>query len=333
LIGKSRLRMNYTHLTHEERYQIHELLTAKVSQVAIARILGRSASSICRELQRNWGHRGYRPRQAHEMAEARRSACQNGRQITPEVWAHVEERLRLDHSPEQVSEVLKAEGLGQVSHERIYQMIYADKAEGGQLHSHLRCQKPRRKRYGSGRQRRGQIPNRRGIELRPLVVETRSRVGDWEADTVLGTQASVALVTLTERTTRFELVAKVECRTANQVRDAIIEMLLPFSAFVHTITFDNGKEFSGHEAIAEALNADCFFADAYSSWQRGLNENTNGLLRQYFPKGESLDRFTDEDIEFAVNRLNTRPRKCLDWQTPQQAFHAAARKQGVALRT
>lgn len=325
--------MDYTHLTEEERYQIYELLGAGVSQAAIAKQLGRSASCICRELQRNWGQRGYRPRQAQAKAVARRQACQNGRQIDNEVWSRVEDRLRLDHSPEQIAQALKAEALGCVSHERIYQWIYANKKSGGNLHTHLRCQKMRRKRYGSGQQRRGQIPNRRGIEERPLVVETRQRVGDWEADTVLGTQASVALVTLTERNTRTTLVAKVFARTADQVAAAIITLLTPFKAFVHTITFDNGKEFTGHEAIAKALGTDCYFADPYSSWQRGLNENTNGLLRQYFPKGQSLDLVTDKEVAFAVNRLNTRPRKCLEWKTPHQALQAAAKNQGVALRT
>lgn len=325
--------MGYTHLTEEERYQIYEMLGAGVSQATIAQQLGRSASCICRELQRNRGQRGYRPRQAQAKAVARRQACQNGRQIDDEVWSRVEDRLRRDHSPEQIAQALKAEALGCVSHERIYQRVYDDKATGGDLHTHLRCQKKRRKRYGSGQQRRGQIPNRRGIELRPLVVETRQRVGDWEADTVLGTQASVALVTLTERNTRTTLVAKVFARTADQVAAAIITLLTPFKAFVHTITFDNGKEFAGHEAIAKALGADCYFADPYSSWQRGLNENTNGLLRQYFPKGQSLDLVTDKDVAFAVNRLNTRPRKCLEWKTPHQALQAAAKNQGVALRT
>lgn len=325
--------MDYTHLTEDERYQIYESLAANVSQAAIARLLGRSASTICRELQRNWGQRGYRPRQAQGKAVARRQACQNGRQITDEVWAQVDARLRLDHSPEQVSQTLRTEGMGVVSHERIYQKIYADKAAGGDLHQHLRHMKLRRKRYGSGYQRRGKIPNRQGIELRPLIVESRHRVGDWEADTVLGTQASVALVTLTERKTRTTLVAKVESRKADQVSAAIIAMLTPLKSLVHTITFDNGKEFAGHEAIAAALEADCYFADPYSSWQRGLNENTNGLLRQYFPKGESLDAVTAEDVAFAVRRLNTRPRKCLDWRTPHHVMLAAIKSQGVALRT
>jgi len=332
LIRKSRLRMSYTHLTEEERYQIYGLMVAGITQAEIAQRLGRSASSICRELQRNWGKKGYRPRQAQNKSVLRRKACKNGRQITAEVWQLVEARLKLDHSPEQVSQALATENLGEVSHERIYQYIYADKAAGGKLYTHLRCQKPRRKRYASGRQRRGKIPNRQGIELRPLVVEMRNRVGDWEADTVLGTQASVALVTLTERNTRTTLVAKVEARKADQVADAIIALLTPLKAFVHTITFDNGKEFANHEVIAKALEADCYFADPYSSWQRGLNENTNGLLRQYFPKGKSLDEVTDQDVEFAVNRLNTRPRKCLDWQTPQQVLEAAAKKNGIALR-
>lgn len=328
MIAKSRLHMSYTHLTPEERYQIYALWSAGHSQALIARHLGRSPSTISREMGRNSGQRGYRPKQAHEQALERQQACPNARQITPEVWALVEGRLREDHSPEQIAQSFRAEGQAQVSHESIYRWVYAGKARGdNDLHTRLRCQKRRRKRYGSGRQWRGRIVNRRGIEERPLIVEARQRVGDWEADTVLGTQSALAMVTLNERVTRTALVARVEARTADEVAAAIIRLLRPLKALVHTLTFDNGKEFAHHEAIGKALSAECYFADPYSSWQRGANENMNGLLRQYFPKGRSLADVTDEDVDFAMRRLNTRPRKCLGWKAPHQMLASAPPEQ------
>ncbi len=333
MIGKSRLHMTYTHLTSEERYQIHALQSAGHCQAHIALHLNRSPSTISREMVRNRGHRGYRPKQANELAQARRAACCNARMVSHETWQLVESRLREDHSPEQIARSLQDQGLASISHETIYRRIYDAKAAGeNDWHTHLRCQKQRRKRYGSGRQWRGRIVNRRGIEERPLVVDARQRVGDWEADTVMGVQASMALVTLTERVTRTTLVMKVAARTAEAVSAVIIRMLRPYESLVHTITFDNGREFADHESIARALSADCFFADPYSSWQRGLNENTNGLLRQYFPKGVSLEAVNDAAVDFAVTRLNTRPRKCLEWKTPRQMMKAAAKELGVALR-
>jgi IS30 family transposase len=245
----------------------------------------------------------------------------------------VEAQVRLDHSPEQVCETRKVAGLDTPSHERIYQHIYADKAIGGTLHEHLRCRKKRRKRYGSGHHRRGQIRNRRCITERPAIVEQRARVGDWEGDTVIGKQESQAIVTLVERKTRFLVARKVSRRTADQVRDAIIGELAGYDIFVKTITFDNGKEFALHDEVALAFDADTFFAEPYSSWQRGLNENTNGLLRQYIPKSKSLDEVSETDLQFYVSRINDRPRKCLGWKTPRQVIHSAAKRKGVALPT
>jgi IS30 family transposase len=220
--------MNYTHLTEDERYQIKEYLDEGMKQVEIALRLSRNPSSVSREIRRNRGERGYRPRQAEQKARERQRNSHQGSQIAPDTWAGVEAQLRLDYSPEQVCETRRVAGLDTPSHERIYQHIYADKAIGGTLHEHLRCRKKRRKRYGSGHNRRGQIRNRRCITERPAIVEQRARVGDWEGDTVIGRQESQAIVTLVERKTRFLVARKVSRRTADQVRDAIIGELTGF---------------------------------------------------------------------------------------------------------
>lgn len=176
-----------------------------------------------------------------------------------------------------------------------------------------------RKRYGSY-DRRGKMPNRVSIEERPAVVEERTRVGDWEVDTLLGKRHHQAIVTLTERKSRFGLLAKVDQRTANQVGEAMIEVLQSVADRVHTFTADNGKEFADHERIAHALQADFFFAHPYAAWERGANENMNGLIRQYVPKTQDFGSVTEADLKWVINHLNHRPRKCLDFQSPFEVF-------------
>lgn len=308
----------YTQLTQEERYQIHALMKAGHNPTEIAEVLGRHKSTIGRELKRNRGLRGYRPRQAQELAHSRRQMAYHAR-ISTAHWNRVEELLRQDWSPEQVSGwLLREEGIT-ISHEWIYQYVYADKRDGGDLHKHLRCQKPRRKRYGSY-DRRGQIKGRVCIDERPAVVERRSRIGDWEADTVIGKPGGTVLVTLAERKTRQSILALSPDKSAKAVRKAIIGALQPHAARVHTITYDNGKEFAHHTEIASALDASGYFAHPYHSWERGLNENMNGLIRQYLPKGKSFDSLTQEDIQHIMDKLNNRPRKCLGFKTPNQVF-------------
>ena len=207
----------------------------------------------------------------------------------------------------------------QISHEWIYQHIYADKAAGGDLHKHLRCQKPYRKRAG-GQDRRGKIRNRVDIDERPEIVDQRARIGDWDADTVVGKGRQRYLVTLVERKSRFTLFKQVESKRAAVVREAIVELLAPYQDQTHTLTFDNGKEFAEHERVAEALEADTYLAHPYAFWKRGTNENTNGLLRQYFPKESDLSEATDARVAWVHERLNTRPRKCLDFETPETVF-------------
>ncbi|OOZ38458.1 IS30 family transposase [Solemya elarraichensis gill symbiont] len=308
----------YTQLTQEQRYQIYALKKADHNQSEIADIVGVHKSTISRELRRNCGLRGYRPKQAHQLTSNRRQVKVYAR-ISLEDWCLIDQLLREEWSPEQISLWLKQEKHLIVSHEWIYQHILQDKRGGGTLYRHLRCQKQRKKRYGTY-ERRGQIPNKISIEERPAIVEGRTRLGDWELDTIIGKAHKQAIVSLSERKSRLSLIAKVATKGAEGVKEAVLALLKPLSKHVHTITSDNGKEFARHEAIAETLNADFYFAHPYASWERGLNENTNGLIRQYFPKGSDFTTITQKDILAVMDKLNNRPRKCLDMKTPNQVF-------------
>jgi IS30 family transposase len=326
--------MAYTHLTQAERYQIEVLRKAKHNQSEIATLLGRDKSCISRELRRNRGQRGYRSKQAHSLAQTRRELCANGPRVEEKTWEFVEVKLKETWSPQQISGYLLVNKQPGVSHESIYQRIYADKRKGGTLHLTLRCQKERKKRH-TGRTRRGSIPNQVSIDLRPAIVADRARFGDWEADLVIGAGQKQALVTINERTSRYALIAHVPFKTAELVSDAMVAMLKPFSMCVHTLTTDNGREFAQHERIAASLKADYFFAHPYSSWERGANENMNGLIREFFPKKMSFESITQNDIELAMHHLNHRPRKCLEYRTPHEVFmeQLQLHNQSVALQT
>lgn len=321
----------YTQLTQEERYQIRGLLKAGYSRSEIAGEMGRHRSTISREIRRNSGKRGYRPAQAHGLASERREAAVT-RRITGEDWEHVERLIRFDLSPEQASARLYQEQRIRISTEWIYLYIYADKTQGGDLHTHMRGQRPYRKRYGSGHDRRGQLKDRISIEERPAVVDRKSRLGDWEGDTIIGTRHKGALISLVERKSSFTLIGKLARKTAAQTRDAATGLLGPIKELVHTITLDNGKEFAFHEEIAKHLEAYVYFAHPYSSWERGLNENTNGLIRQYFPKKHDFTAITDDEIAEATHRLNHRPRKKLGFKTPYEVFFKTSTLLTVALQ-
>jgi len=307
----------YTQLTQEQRYQIYALLKMGHCRTEIASVVGVHKSTVSREWKRNHGQRRYRPKQAHALAVSRRRKAKP--RILPETWALIEGRIRQDWSPEQVSGRLESECNIRVSHERIYQHILADKRVGGDLYRHLRCQKKRRKRYGSY-DRRGILPNRVSIDERPEVVDSRERLGDWEVDTIIGKGRQPALVTLTERKSRLTLLRKVERKTAEAVAAAVVTLLMPWKAKAHTLTSDNGKEFALHQIIAKLIEADYFFAHPYAAWERGTNENMNGLLRQYFPKKRDLATVSDDEIEFVMCNLNNRPRKTLAYNTPFEVF-------------
>jgi IS30 family transposase len=318
----------YTQLTREQRYQIYILRKAGHLQNFIAREIGVHPATISRELQRGRGRRGYRPKQAAELASARKQKRYRAR-ISAATWTLIESLLRQDWSPEQVAGWLFLEKHGSVSHERIYQYIYADKAMGGTLFHHLRCRKKRRKRYGSY-DRRGRLPNCRSIEERPQIVEQRKRLGDWEADTIIGQHHHQAILSLTERKSKLCLLKKVERNTAREVERAIEELLRPLAAQVYPITSDNGREFANHQSIEKKLQAAFYFAHPFAAWERGTNENTNGLVRQYFPKGSDFSKITEQDIKRAMARLNNRPRKGLSYRTPQRVFF---KEQKIALTT
>ena len=316
----------YKQLTQERRYQIYALKTAGHQQTEIANVLGVHKSTISRELRRNQGQRGYRPKQAHKFALARRQ--QTRVRIQSQSWQLIAEKLQADWSPEQISGWMALNGYEPVSHpvtnelgrdEWIYQFVLADKRAGGDLHTHLRCQKKRRKRYGSY-DRRGKLPNRTSIAERPQIVAARQRLGDWEVDTILGKGSRQAIVTLTERKSRLALLQKVERRSADRVAQAILEQLKPFMDDAHTLTSDNGKEFAQHETIAAELKLDFYFAHPYASWERGANENMNGLNRQYLPKDSDFSTVSQADLEIVSHKLNYRPRKCLDFRSPFQVF-------------
>jgi IS30 family transposase len=296
--------------------------------------MNRHKSTISRELNRNIGQRGYRPAQAHTAAVLRQQKANNSPRIAEEAWQFVDAKLGQLWSPEQISGYLAANDMDTVSHECIYQHIYADKRDGGVLHLALRCQKAKRKRYG-GRERRGTIPNQISIDARPAVVDKRSRYGDWEGDTVIGANHHQALVTLNERKSRYTLIGKVSRKTAHAVSDTIISLLTPFTDIVHTLTTDNGKEFAHHERIAKKIKAKFYFAHPYSSWERGANENMNGLIRQFFPKKLAFASITEHDVKSAMNSLNHRPRKCLNYKTPQEVFmkQLQSHQHAVALQT
>lgn len=310
--------MSYTQLTCDKRYQIYALMKAGQNQTQIAAIVACHKSTISRELRRNRGYKGYRPLQAQALARSRRYESHPPR-IAEQAWQRVELLLRQQWSPEQIAGRLKLEQQAPISHEWIYVYIYADKQRGGTLYQHLRSQKKQRKRYG-GHARRAQIPNRISIEQRPAIVASKGRIGDWEADTIIGARHKGAILSCTERKSKLTLLRKLASKGAWEVKRNCIDLLSPCADQVFTITVDNGKEFSDHRDIGSVLQADVYFAHPYASWERGLNENTNGLIRQYFPKKYDFAKITPQDVLRVAAKLNNRPRKTLGFRTPNEVF-------------
>lgn len=311
-------------LTQSQRYHLYEMIQLQMLQKDMAQVLGVHPSTISREIKRNRGKRGNYIKGAHQLALARRQN-KSKRHISDECWALVEEYLRFDISPEQVATRLKYLRHFTPSPEWIYQYIAKDKQQGGDLHTHLRGKHKHRKKYGGVRKQSHSIRNRVSISERPAIVDERSRFGDIEADTVIGKPGGKVLVTLVERKSKLSFIGLSENKSAKSVKEVIINLLLSLSSTIKTLTYDNGPEFAEHEAIDEALKTQGYFADPYASWQRGLNENTNGLIRQYLPKKTSFDNLTQETIEWIMNRLNNRPRKTLGGMTPNEVFFSGER--------
>jgi len=315
---------HYQQLTYDQRCQIYTLKKTGFSQRSISQQIGVSQSTVSRELSRNTGDRGYRYKQAHRLSVNRRTATRKPSKMTGFLCRTIESRLHLQWSPEQISGWLRAKHNKSISHESIYLYIWRDKHRGGELYKYLRRQGKKYDKQRNGRSTRGHIKNRLCIEDRPSIVDQRGRLGDWEIDTVIGKGHQGALVTIVERCTQKLLCTAVANKTAKATTEATIKLLRPYKKYVHTITADNGKEFSGHEKITKALEAKVYFAHPYSSWERGLNENTNGLLRQYFPKATNLKEVDPRAVTKAMKRLNARPRKTLGFKTPNQRWSEMA---------
>lgn len=321
----------YTHLTQDERYQIAAGMKVGMSQREIAKQLGRSPSTISREIHRNSLEQGYKGLLAQRRRQSRARESQQRVRLQPCHWKAICRLIKQEWSPEQISKRAAIEGTIQVSAERIYQYIYADRAAGGVLYQRLRCRKNYRKRYGSGRERRGSHPNQTSIHDRPAHVEGREECGHWEGDTIVGKGRRTAIFTAVERKTRFTRIGKAASRHRDCVHRAIRRRLSPFVDQLHSLTVDNGREFTEHGRLEKALSMRVYFADPYASWQRGTNENTNGLIRQYLPKGDDFSGVTGAKIKRIEDRLNKRPRKCLDYLTPHEVFYGVELKLTVAL--
>ncbi len=315
----------YHHLGKEERFYIWQALREGKTQKQVAEALGRHPSTICREIRRN------KYRQCHMYTyhwalqivryRKQRANRHKARKLTDEFASLITQLLHQYLSPEQVSGYLDKHHDIRLSHETIYRFIYRDPTRKAKLKPFLRQGgKHRRRRYGSGA-RASSIPNRVSITERPKEVEQKSRLGDWECDTVIGQDRKSVLVTVVDRASLYTVCSRVLSRSATVVCAAIIRLLRPFKDRVKTLTFDNGTEFVRHEAIAHGLEATTYFAHPYASWERGINENTNGLLRQFFPKRTDFRTVSWQQVKKAVGHLNNRPRKTRGYQTPNQLFH------------
>jgi transposase, IS30 family len=315
--------MNYRQLTPDERYMLAALRRQGLNQSQIARSLGRHRSSVSRELRRNSTRADgrYRAFTAQERTNGRRSCSRRNTHFSEEDFALVTDLLCRQWSPEQVSGYLRRTGLLTISHETIYRHIWRDKREGGLLYTHLRgARKRRRKRYGAY-DSRGRLAGKRPISERPAAVEARERVGHWEADTVAGTGSKDCVVTLVERKSGLLLIGKLADRTAESLSRRAISLMSRRGARFETVTADNGTEFHDYQRIEERTGAAFYFAHPYHSWERGSNENANGLIRQYLPKGVSMAGLSQHQCNAIARKLNTRPRKRLGFRTPLECFN------------
>jgi transposase, IS30 family len=313
----------YTQITAAERYLLARLRQHHIPMATIARLLGRHRSTLYREVRRNATHHdgGYRAELAESYARTRRTRSRRNQRFVPADWAQVHAHLRELWSPEQIAGRFRDERRLRISHETIYRYIWADKRAGGPLHTYLRGHpKQCRKRYGHY-DSRGRLAGKRPITDRPAIVETRERIGDWEADTILGPEGNRhCLLSLVERKTGYLVLGKLPARTMAAVNHRAMRLLRQQPRPVHTLTCDNGTEFHGYAKLEAATNVRCYFATPHHAWERGTNENTNGLVRQYLPKGTSLAHLTQRDCTAIARSLNQRPRKRLSYRTPEECY-------------
>ena len=317
--------MSYKHLTLEERYHIQAYKKAGYKQKEIAQELGVDPSTISRELNRNSSkiRKRYTAIKANQVASDKRmyASRQSNKKMDRKLKKLITKNLLKDWSPEQISSRLKLTKSIDISFVRIYQFIEQNKQEGGDLYTHLRFHHTGHRRAGYGSKNKGRIKDRVSISQRDEIVDEKSRIGDWEIDTIVGANQKGAITTVVERKTSLLRISIPTSKKAIDIENETIRIMSPLKDKIHTITSDNGLEFSNHKNISQALNYDHYFCHPYSSWERGLNEYTNGLIRQYIPKGTSFDDITSEYIKMIEDKLNNRPRKALGWKTPNEAFY------------
>jgi IS30 family transposase len=315
--------MPYHQITSAERYTLGLFRQRGLSRAAIARLLGRHRSTITREVQRNGTPRDgcYRPQLADWYARGRRSRSRRNQQFTAADWTRIQVLLREDWSPEQVAGWLGRHRELAISHETIYRYIWADKAAGGTLYQHLRgARKQRRKRYGRY-DSRGRLAGKRLITERPPAVDARRQLGHWEADTMLGaSQAGPCVLSLVERKSGYLLLGQLRQRLSAAVNARARQLITAQPHPVRTITVDNGTEFHEYARLEHTTGTRFYFATPHHAWERGTNENTNGLIRQYLPKRQSMAHLTQHDCNRIAAKLNRRPRKRLGYRTPEECY-------------
>ncbi len=314
--------LNYQHLSQQERYTITALLKTGLSYASIGREINRDKSTISRELSRNRRPTGrYDASVAHSYNTARRRRTRRGTHFTKDQWQIVLSLIKSDYSPEQASNIIKAFFGFTISHETIYLYLLYDKKKGGTIYKHLRIvPKRRRKRYNS-HDSRGRLAGKRMIQDRPAEIDLRASIGHWEGDTVIGSDRHHCIVTLVERKTGFLIIKKIRARTVEEVNKACIAAIREHGMKFISITFDNGTEFHGYKQLEALFPITCYFANPYHSWERGTNENTNGLIRQYIPKKSCMKPITQADCDRIAYKLNTRPRKRLGFKTPYEVYY------------
>jgi len=319
-------------LSPSQRYKIEALKVLKYRVTDISEQTGIPKCTISRELSRNSKNGRYDAAKAEKKSLVRRQ--RGAYKLKGKMLEKVEEMLGKRYSPEQISGRLEQQKEPGVSHETIYKHVYRDKRAGGTLYKFLRFGRKKRRKRLSKRDKRGTIPNKTMISERPAVVETKERFGDWEGDTIIGGNQQGVIVTLVDRKAKHTLMAQSENKSAAAVEKVVVDLLKNTPLPKETITFDNGTEFANHQKIAEQLGVKIYFANPYHSWERGLNENTNGLIRQFIPKKQNLKELDPKFVKSVQENLNNRPRKSLGFLSPIEFYNDAVIKpNSVAFET